>query len=251
MEKKKLRKILNDVRSGKKSVDKAVEDFRSFPYDDIGFAKIDTHRSLRKGVPEVIFCQGKSREHLKGIFARLKSSDFVIATRAGRDEYESVRGIREDLEYYESARIMFAGRKMKRKKGRIVVVSAGTADMPVAEEAAVTAELLGSNVERLYDIGVAGLHRMFANHRKLLKADVVIVVAGMEGALASVVGGAVEAPVIGVPTSVGYGASFRGIAPLLTMLNSCAPGVAVVNIDNGFGAGYMASVISGKVGNGR
>ncbi len=246
MEKKKLRKILEDVRSGRKSVGKAMESLRSFPYDDIGFAKIDTHRSLRKGVPEVIFCQGKSHEHLKGIFTRLKTSPFLIATRAGRAEFETVRDTRRDIKYYGEARIIFAGKRMPGKTGKVIVASAGTADIPVAEEAAVTAELLGCRVERLYDVGVAGSHRIFSNHKKLLKADVVIVVAGMEGALASIVGGVVASPVIAVPTSVGYGASFKGITPLLTMLNSCSPGVAVVNIDNGFGAGYMAAAIIRK-----
>ena len=249
MEKAQIRKILKEVKTGKKSVDAALKDLKTFPVDDIGFAKIDTHRGLRKGIPEVIFCQGKSIKHLKGIFAKRKDSSFILATRASKDIFEKVKEIRHDLEYFESARIIFGGKKKRKGKGVIAIVSAGTADIAVAEEAAVTADLLGNKVERIYDIGVAGIHRMFANHKKMSTADVVIVVAGMEGALASVVGGVVDSPVIAVPTSIGYGASFGGIAPLLTMINSCAPGIAVVNIDNGFGAGYMASLINRKVKN--
>lgn len=251
MERTKIKKILKEVKSGKKTVASALKDLKNFPVDDIGFAKIDTHRGLRKGTPEVIFCQGKSAKHLKGIFQKRKDSSFILATRAGNDVFENVKETRKGLKYFESARIIFGGKKKIKRGGVISIVSAGTADIPVAEEAAVTADLLGNQVERIYDVGVAGIHRMFANHKKISNSDVVIVVAGMEGALASIVGGVVDVPVIALPTSVGYGASFGGIAPLLTMINSCAPGVAVVNIDNGFGAGYMASLINRKVRNGK
>jgi len=226
--------------------DQAMKALKTFPYDDLGFAKIDTHRDLRKGFPEVIFCEGKSQKQIVDIFKRAGSSSAVMATRASLEVYEAVKKARKEALYYEEARVIFSGRKKRTKGKTIVVASAGTADMPVAEEAAVTAEILGNRVERVYDIGVAGVHRLFANHKKLMQANVLVVVAGMEGALASIVGGVVNRPVIAVPTSVGYGAGFKGIAPLLTMMNSCAPGISVVNIDNGFGAGYIAWMINRK-----
>jgi NCAIR mutase (PurE)-related protein len=246
MDKKRIKSILKDVEAGKLSAEKAVEALRTFPYDDIGFAKIDTHRDLRKGFPEVVFCEGKSLGQIAGIFKRYKKGSTFMATKAGREAYEAVRKIRKDSVYYEKARIILAGRKKRRAGKTVLVITAGTSDIPVAEEAAVTAEILGNKVERVFDIGVAGVHRLFANYGKLKKANVLIVVAGMDGVLASVVGGIVDRPVIAVPTSVGYGANFRGIAPLLTMLNSCAPGITVVNIDNGFGAGYAASLMNRK-----
>ncbi|MBD3426820.1 MAG: nickel pincer cofactor biosynthesis protein LarB [Candidatus Omnitrophica bacterium] len=245
MEKRQIRKILKEVKDGKISTDRALEALRAFPFDDMGFAKIDTHRDLRKGFPEVVFCSGKSCEQITAIFGKRKDST-IMATRADHDIYQAVKKTRKEAVYYPEAAIVFAGRK-RRKSGRtILVASAGTSDIPVAEEAAVTAEILGNRVDRSYDIGVAGMHRMLANREKLARANVVIVVAGMDGALPSLVGGLVGRPVIAVPTSVGYGANFRGLAPLLTVLNSCAPGVATVNIDNGFGAGYMASLINRK-----
>ncbi|MGB2601492.1 MAG: nickel pincer cofactor biosynthesis protein LarB [Candidatus Omnitrophota bacterium] len=245
MDKKQIKKILKDVESGKMSTVKAMCALKSFPFDDMGFAKIDTHRDLRKGFPEVIFCEGKSEKQIVEIFKRRRTGT-IMATRASRDIYNAVKDARKDAVYYSDARIIFAGKK-KRKTGKtIFVASAGTSDMPIAEEAAVTAEMLGNKVERSYDMGVAGMHRMLASRKKLTSANVVVVVAGMDGALPSLVGGMVSRPVIAVPTSVGYGANFEGLAPLLTMLNSCAPGVAAVNIDNGFGAGYMASLINRK-----
>ena len=246
MEKSKLKRILEDVKEGKVTTRKAMDALKAFPYDDLGFAKIDTHRDLRKGVPEVIFCEGKTIDQIKGIFTRGKKSSFIMATRANQKIYDVIRKIREDAVFHEKARIIFAGKKRKKSGKTIAVVTAGTSDIPVAEEAAITAEIIGNSVERIYDIGVAGIHRLLGNKKKLSKANVVVVVAGMEGALASIVGGVVERPVIAVPTSIGYGANFKGIAPLLTMLNACAPGIAVVNIDNGFGAGYMASLINKK-----
>lgn len=246
MEKKRIKKVLKDLEKGKINTKKALEELKSFPYDDLGFAKIDTHRDLRKGFPEVIFCEGKELDQVVSIFKKRGASGTIMATRAGEEIYNEVKRVREDTVYFEKARVILSGEKRKTAGKTILVASAGTSDMPVAEEAAVTAEILGNRVERVYDVGVAGVHRLFSNRRKLLKANVVIVIAGMEGALASIVGGVVDRPVIAVPTSIGYGASFKGIAPLLTMLNSCAPGISVVNIDNGFGAGYIASMINKK-----
>ena len=245
MDKKQIKKILEDLEAGRIRSGQAMDALKRFPYDDIGFAKIDTHRDLRKGFPEVVFCEGKSKNQVVRIFKRRKTAT-VMATRADKDIYEAVKKERKDAVYYGDARIIFAGKKKRRTGKTIFVASAGTSDIPVAEEAAVTAEMLGNKVERSYDIGVAGMHRMLASHKRIIKANVVIVVAGMDGALPSLVGGVVSRPVIAVPTSVGYGANFRGLAPLLTMLNSCAPGVAAVNIDNGFGAGYIASLINRK-----
>ncbi|MDP8299808.1 MAG: nickel pincer cofactor biosynthesis protein LarB [Candidatus Tantalella remota] len=246
MEIKKIKKILKDVKTGKTTVDGGMDALKNFPYDDIGFAKLDSHRDLRKGFSEVIFCRGKSVKQISGIFKRSKAAGLVMATRASGEIYAAVKEIREDAVYYEEAGIIIAGKKKKVSGKTVMVVSAGTADIPVAEEAAVTAEIMGNRVDRVYDIGVAGIHRLFSNRKKLQKANVVIVVAGMDGALPSIVGGMVSRPVIAVPTSVGYGANFQGLAPLLAMLNSCAPGVTVVNVDNGFGAGYSASLINQK-----
>ena len=242
MDREKIEELLRDVKSGKIEIAEALRILKSFPYEDLGFAKIDTHRDLRRGFPEVIFCKGKSIEQIKKIVEKLSSgNEFVMATRASREVYEAIKKIRADAVYHEAAGIVLIGQRKGRKtKGTILVVSAGTADLPVAEEAAVTAEAMGNTVERLYDVGVAGVHRLFDNKERLFHADVIIVAAGMEGALASIVGGLVDKPVIAVPTSVGYGASFEGLSALLTMLNCCAPGVVVVNIDNGFGAAALA-----------
>lgn len=246
MDKDKLKKLLEDVKSGEVDIQNAMEMLKAFPFEDLGFAKIDTHRDLRKGFPEVVFCQGKTSDQIIKIIGKFREANkLVMATRAARDVFDSVKKVQKDAVYYDMARIILVGDKKKPPTDKkILVVSAGTSDMPVSEEAAVTSEIMGNNVERLYDIGVAGIHRLFKNTDILFKANVVVVVAGMEGALASIVGGIVSKPVIAVPTSVGYGASFNGLSALLTMLNSCAPGVAVVNIDNGFGAGYMASIIN-------
>ena len=246
MEREKIRKVLEDVRLGKIEIDDAMRLLKSFPYVDLGFAKIDTHRDLRKGFPEVMLCKGKTIEQVTEIVKTLsEENQFIMGTKANKEMYEAVKNIRKDAVYHETAQIVLVGkRKNKKCKETILVVSAGTSDLPIAEEAAVTAEAMGNTVGRLYDIGVAGVHRLLDNKEKLFNANVIVVVAGMEGALSSVVGGLVDKPVIAVPTSVGYGASFDGLAALLTMLNCCAPGVVVVNIDNGFGAGYFASVIN-------
>ncbi len=240
-----IRELLEKVSAGATGVDEALELLKRLPFEDLGFAKVDTHRDLRKGFPEVVFCQGKTVEQISGVVASLPPDGFLMATRADARAFEAVKAVRSDAVYHESARIILVGRgKEKRSSKAILIVSAGTSDQPVAEEAAVTAEAMGNEVERLYDVGVAGLHRLLAHGERLSSANVVVVVAGMEGALASIVGGLVDTPVVAVPTSVGYGASFHGLSALLTMLNSCAPGVAVVNIDNGFGAGYFASVVN-------
>ncbi|MDY0091263.1 MAG: nickel pincer cofactor biosynthesis protein LarB [Candidatus Vecturithrix sp.] len=241
-----LQRLLTEVREQKLEVDAALEQLKDLPYQDLGFAKLDTHRHLRLGVPEVIFCQGKALEHIAAIAERLAQDNCnILATRASREVFETIRAVVAQAEYYELARIVVVHpADLPEKIGRIAVVCAGTADIPVAEEAAVVAETLGNQVEKFYDVGVAGIHRLLDQRQKIASANVVITVAGMEGALASVVGGLVDKPVIAVPTSVGYGASFHGLSALLTMLNSCAPGVSVVNIDNGFGAGYQAHLIN-------
>jgi pyridinium-3,5-biscarboxylic acid mononucleotide synthase len=243
-----ITRLLEDVKAGKLSVDEAVHQFRGFPYDDLGFAKLDTHRALRSGFPEVVFCQGKTCEQVTQIVLALSQRNSkVLATRATPEMFDCVTEAVPDAVWHETARMIVVNRNETTSPDEekfILVLCAGTADTPVAEECAVTAETMGSRVERAYDVGVAGLHRLLDQKDRLMGANVLVVIAGMEGALASVVGGLVSRPVIAVPTSVGYGASFQGIAPLLTMLNSCAAGVSVVNIDNGFGAGYFAHLVN-------
>ena len=215
-------------------------------YEDLGFAKVDTDRSIRRGFPEVVYCQGKTIAQIERIVIILKkSSDTLLLTRANRKIYSHLKKIYPRIKYNEIAGVIsLSKKKVDSRKGMVLIVTAGTSDMPVAEEARVTLEVMGNRVKTLYDVGVAGVHRLLDKERTLRRAEVIIVIAGMEGALASFVSGLVSKPVIAVPTSVGYGASFRGIAPLLTMLNSCSPGISVVNIDNGFGAGYFASLIN-------
>ncbi len=246
-----LRQLLEQVKTGDVDVDGAMDRLRALPYEDMGFAKLDNHRHLRTGFPEVVFCEGKTTEQVCRILKQLSSrSKCVLGTRARPEVFEAVAAELPDATYSEMARIITVGQperseaELARDEKYVMVLCAGTADLPVAEEAAVTATVLGSRVERAYDVGVAGLHRLLDQKEKILHANVLIVCAGMEGALASVVGGMVSRPVIGVPTSVGYGASFGGLAALLAMLNSCAVGVSVVNIDNGFGAGYLAHMIN-------
>ena len=241
-----LRQILEGVKDGKVSIDDAVSKLKMEPFEDLGFAKVDHHRKIRNGYPEVIYSQGKTVEQIKEIVKRLmKTDNNIMATRASKEVYESIREITDDAVYHEAARIVVVKKRdIVVSEKVIAVVTAGTSDIPVSEEAAVTAETMGNRVVRINDVGVAGIHRLFANADPIMKANVLIVVAGMEGALASVVGGMVDKPVIAVPTSVGYGANFGGLSALLTMLNSCASGIGVVNIDNGFGAGYLASMIN-------
>ena len=241
-----LRQLLQQVRKGSLSPDDAVARLRHMPFEDLGFAKIDHHRRLRAGMPEVIFSQGKTPSQVAQIFKRMAAQGGnVLATKATAEHFLAVKKAVRKAEYHQLARtITLQQDKTTYGKGTVVVISAGTSDIPVAEEALVTAEIMGNDVAHLYDVGVAGIHRLLLNKKVLETARVVIVCAGMEGALPSVVGGLVGAPVIAVPTSVGYGASFDGLAALLGMLNSCASNVSVVNIDNGFGAGYVASIIN-------
>ena len=241
-----ITEMLQQVRQGKLSVEGAVERLRNLPYENLGYAKIDHHRSLRQGLPEVVFARGKDPAHVEGIVRQmLLNKHNVLVTRGDAGLFERVKNLEKTAKFHElSGAITFRRDRKIRGKGKIVVVCAGTSDIPVAEEALVTADIMGNRVEPLYDVGVAGIHRLLGESRHLRDARIIIVVAGMEGALPSVVGGMVSAPVIAVPSSVGYGASFRGLAALLGMLNSCSPNVCVVNIDNGFGAGYLASVIN-------
>jgi pyridinium-3,5-biscarboxylic acid mononucleotide synthase len=241
-----IKKLFEQVKRGKLSPDDAVQKLKHLPFEDLGFAKVDHHRAVRVGMPEVIFSQGKTASNVAAIFERLSTKGTnVLATRATLQQYEEVRVRVPAAEYHPLARCVTLRQDRKKYgKGRIAVVSAGTSDIPVAEEAVITAGVMGNDVDHVYDVGVAGIHRLLANRETISKARVVIVCAGMEGALPSVVGGLVGVPVIAVPTSVGYGASFDGLAALLGMLNSCASNVSVVNIDNGFGAGYVASMIN-------
>ncbi len=246
---KRIRDVLEELHQHRISVEEAIDKLRTLPFEELGFAKLDHHRILRRGFPEVVFCQGKTVEQVKAIVeAMSKSGASVLATRATPQMYEAVKEVLPHAEYHELARmIVVRSREEKPREDEFVptvaVISAGTADMPIAEEAALTAELFGMRVMRIYDVGVAGLHRLLDHRQAIEEANIIIVVAGMEGALPSVVAGLVAQPVIAVPTSVGYGASFQGLAALLAMLNSCSPGLVVVNIDNGFGAGYFAALV--------
>jgi hypothetical protein len=241
-----LKALLESVKTGTVSVDHALEALKDLPYADLGYAKVDHHRTLRSGHPETIFSQGKTVDQVVGIARRLLEKDAnIMATRAERPVFEALQSICGQVEYHEAARIVVMNPKPATPtRTTILVMCAGTSDIPVAEEAAVTAEVLGNRVERLSDVGVAGIHRLLSNREKIEAASVLVVVAGMDGALPSVAAGLTDKPVIAVPTSIGYGASFGGLAALLTMLNSCANGVTVVNIDNGYGAGYAASIIN-------
>ncbi len=245
MDREYILNLLEDVECGRISKDEAVDILKELPFSEMEYAKIDNHRSLRTGYPEVVYCAGKTSEQIAEIMQKLSGrNSTVMGTRATRKNFEAVKKVLPGARYYEEARIIAWGDgEFVEDEKHIAVITAGTSDIPVAEEAAVTAELLGNEVDRIYDVGVSGIHRLFDQLDKIRSADVVICVAGMEGALASVVGGLVEVPVIAVPTSIGYGANFGGVSALLSMLNSCANGVGVVNIDNGFGAGYLASVI--------
>ncbi|MCS6880928.1 MAG: nickel pincer cofactor biosynthesis protein LarB [Oscillochloridaceae bacterium] len=246
MDERTLRALLERVQRGETGVEEAMAALRRLPFEDLGFARLDTHRALRAGFPEVVYCEGKRPEQAAAIIARLAEGPGpVLGTRASFEVYAQVRAAVPAARYSDVARMVIIERQpLPKRPGVVLVICAGTADLPVAEEAALTAEVMGNHVERLADVGVAGLHRLLAHLEQVQRASVLVVVAGMEGALPSVVGGLVRRPLIAVPTSVGYGASFGGLAALLAMLNSCAPGVTVVNIDNGFGAGYAASMIN-------
>jgi NCAIR mutase (PurE)-related protein len=250
MDSEKIKELLSQVKDGQLDIDAAVKKLRHLPFEDMGFARIDHHRQIRCGFPEVIYCPGKTTDEIIQIFNKLaKTGNNVLATRADRDVYKALMddGNWPDTQYHERPRAITLEQKHVELKAGVTIVSAGTADGPIAQEAAITAKMMGQKVELICDVGVAGLHRLLGQTQTLQKANVIVVVAGMEGALASVVGGLVDCPVIAVPTSIGYGASFNGLAALLAMLNSCASGVTVVNIDNGFGAGYTASLINEKI----
>lgn len=239
------REVLEMVKSGGMSVEEAEQYFRKQPYEEMGYAKLDTHREIRSGFPEVVFCGRKADVHLKNIYQRLyEENGEVFGTRATQHQYEVVRELLPGVVYDEVSHILKIEKEGKERMGEIAVCTAGTADIPVAEEAAQTAEYFGANVNRIYDVGVSGIHRMLSNLDTIQRANCIVAAAGMEGALASVLGGLVSRPVIAVPTSVGYGASLNGLSALLTMINSCANGIAVVNIDNGYGAGYIATQIN-------
>ncbi|MFH1100889.1 MAG: nickel pincer cofactor biosynthesis protein LarB [Methanobacteriota archaeon] len=241
----KIKKMLQDYKNGKINLSTMLEKLRALPYEDLGFAKIDTHRELRKGLPETIFCQGKNLSQIHAILKRIPNDQNILLTKTKKTMYTSIKKMYPNASYNDEAKtIVIMRHRPRKKKGTVLILTAGTSDIPVAEEAVVTAELMGNPVEKVYDVGVAGVHRLFDIKDKIFQANVIIVVAGMEGALASIVGGLTSKPVIAVPTSVGYGASFKGVAPLLTMMNCCAEGVVVVNIDNGFGAGYFAGLIN-------
>jgi NCAIR mutase (PurE)-related protein len=246
MDQNSLRRLLRGVQAGKVEVDDALERLRRLPFESLGFAHVDHHRAIRCGFPEVIFCPGKTVEQIAAIFAKLaQSGGNVLATRATQEAYHAVRANHPRAEYHALPRaITLRQGRATKPAGHIAIVAAGTSDLPVAEEARVTAEIMGQRVTTHYDVGVAGLHRLLAHSEAIQSARAIVVVAGMEGALASVVGGLVSSPVVAVPTSVGYGASFGGLAALLAMLNSCASNVATMNIDNGFGGGFYASLVA-------
>jgi NCAIR mutase (PurE)-related protein len=248
MDRDSLKRLLGEVAGGKTSVEEAFERLRKLPFEDTGYARIDHHRELRRGFPEVIFCEGKTAEQISGIATRIigHGSD-LLATRCSPEQFAAVSQSIDGAVYHEDGRLFAVKQSAPVERGSVAVVAGGTSDRPVSEEAALTAQYLGCRVERFYDVGVAGLHRLLSSWEEIKEADVIIVVAGMEGALASVVAGMADAPVIAVPTSIGYGASFGGLAALLTMLNSCAGGVTVVNIDNGFGAAYAAAVVCRRI----
>lgn len=240
-----MREILEKVRSGEYTIEEAEQYFRRQPYEEMGYAKLDTHRKIRSGFAEVIFCSGKADEHLLHIFGRLyEKNQEVFGTRASQEQYEMIQKKYPQTIYDPISKIIKIEKAGKIHRGKVVVCTAGTADIPVAEEAAQTAEYFGTAVERIYDVGVSGLHRLLSKIDIIQTANCVVAVAGMEGALASVIGGLVDKPVIAVPTSIGYGASMHGLSALLTMINSCANGIAVVNIDNGYGAGYLSAQIN-------
>ena len=243
-----LRSLLQEVRAGSRTVESAIDQLRDLPFEDLGHSQLDHHRALRTGFPEVVFCEGKSLEQIVEILERLSQKHSpVLATRASREVFDAVVSQLPQANYFAEARIIQLGvNGSEPTRTTVLVVCAGTADVAVAEEAAVTASALGSRVEKLYDVGVAGVHRLLAARDRLNAANVIIVVAGMDGVLPTIVGGLVAAPVIAVPTSIGYGTGLGGTAALMTMLNACAPGIAVVNIDNGFGAGYLGHLINAR-----
>ncbi len=240
-----IKDMLNLVKSGEMEIQEAEQLLKDLPYEDLGYAKLDHHRALRSGFGETVFCQGKPDPYLVEIYKKFYERDGeVLGTRAGKEQFELVKSVVPEVQYDPISRILKVERPDKERKGCVAVCTGGTADIPVAEEAAQTAEYFGCHVDRIYDVGVAGIHRLLSQRDRIRNANCIIAVAGMEGALGTVIAGLADCPVIAVPTSVGYGASFHGLSALLTMLNSCANGISVVNIDNGYGAGYLATQIN-------
>jgi len=245
MDQNKLKKLLEEYKENRVSLDTVVAKLKDLPFEDLGYAKVDHHRALRKGFPEVVYCPGKTVEQIKGIYASLsKRNENILLTRATEEIYNELKKVDKNLQFCPQARIIYLDRIQRKKVGSLLIICGGTADIPVAEEAALTAEIMGANITRIYDAGVAGIHRLLHYRDKIFSANAIVAIAGMEGALPSVVAGLAACPVIAVPTSVGYGANMKGISAMLTMLNSCAPNVAVVNIDNGFGGGLMGALIN-------
>jgi NCAIR mutase (PurE)-related protein len=245
MQTDRLEQLLNSFKKGDTGLEQTLNTLKQLPFEDLDFAKVDHHRALRTGYPEVVFCQGKTHEQVEKIFQSLeRKNDNILLTRAEPELFFRLQKIDDRLVYNELGRTITLEKTDREKTGSVLVISAGTADIPVAEEAVVTASISGAQVERIYDAGVAGIHRLLAHNEKIQSARCIVAVAGMEGALPSVVGGLAPCPVIAVPTSVGYGSHLNGLAPLFTMLNSCAPNITVVNIDNGFGAGFSAAMIN-------
>ncbi len=247
MDKNKIEKLLKEVKKGKKSIKEALTILENLPFVDLGFAKIDTHRELRMGAPEAIYCMNKTTNQIIQIVGRMKQDSNIIATRVPKESLEEIKKTYPEAKIYPEANLFFIGKFPKKTIGKVIIVTAGTSDIPVARESEITARSMGVEVETFFDVGISGIHRILSIRKKLKEADIVIVIAGMEGALPSVVAGLIDTPIIAVPTSVGYGASFNGIAPLLTMLNSCAPGISVVNIDNGYSAGFFAAAVIKKI----
>ncbi len=245
MDQNKLKKLLEEYKEDRVSLNAVLARLKDFPYEDLGYAKVDHHRALRKGFPEVVYCPGKTIEQIKGIYTSLsKRNENILLTRATEKIYIELKKVDENLQFCSQARIIYLNRIQRKKVGSLLIICGGTADIPVAEEAALTAEIMGANITRIYDVGVAGIHRLLHHRDKIFSANAIVAIAGMEGALPSVVAGLAACPVIAVPTSIGYGANMKGISAMLTMLNSCAPNVAVVNIDNGFGGGLMGALIN-------
>jgi NCAIR mutase (PurE)-related protein len=247
MDKNKIKKLLEEVRKGNKSIKEALTALENLPFMDLGFAKIDTHRELRMGAPEAIYCMNKTTTQIMQIIKRMKKDSNIIATKVPENSLFKIKETYPEAKIFPEANLVFIGTFPKKTIGKLIIITGGTSDIPVARESEITAKSMGIKVETFFDVGISGIHRLFDIRNKLKEADIVIVIAGMEGALPSVVAGLIDTPIIAVPTSVGYGASFKGIAPLLTMLNSCAPGISVVNIDNGYNAGFFAAAVIKKI----
>ncbi|MBN1694153.1 nickel pincer cofactor biosynthesis protein LarB [candidate division WOR-3 bacterium] len=247
MDKNKIKKLLEEVKKGNKSIKEALTTLENLPFMDLGFAKIDSHRELRMGAPEAIYCMNKTTSQIIQIIKKMKNDSNIIATRVPEKSLKKIKDTYPDAKIYPEANLAFIGKFPKKTIGKAIIVTAGTSDIPIARESEVTAKSMGIEVETIFDVGISGIHRVLSIRNKLKEADIAIVIAGMEGALPSVIAGLIDTPIIAVPTSVGYGASFKGISPLLTMLNSCAPGICVMNIDNGYSAGFFAAAVIKKI----